>query len=274
MTPAYLFQDAVEATIDFVPRLIGAVALLVIGLIVVRLLARLLRRTLARARLDEFGERSGLHDSLARVGFERSVSGFLAALVRVFLGLLVIIVAIGLLGVTSLEEPISEFILFLPRLIVAVAIVLVGVVIAGYVGRWITRLAAQLGVPGPLGVLAEVLVIAIFAIVAFAQAGIPTSIFVVLLAIVLGAAALTVALAFGLGGRPAAGEISAGRYLGERFTPGVRIRVGDMSGVIEALDSAAVMVRADSGDLVRVPNSILLTSPVTFSQVSEPPTAG
>ena len=146
------------------------------------------------AKIDQMGEKVGLGDRLARVGLGRSVSTLIAGIVRVFLSLFVIVIAVGLLGVETLEEPINEFILFLPRLLVAIAVVFLGVVIAGYVGDWVNRLTGQMGIEGPLGTLAGALVVAVFVVVAAAQAGIPTSLFIVLIAILAGAAALTVAL--------------------------------------------------------------------------------
>jgi hypothetical protein len=249
---------------------VGAIVVLVVGLIAARVLSRLLARVLLRARVDQFGERVGFADGLSRVGLDRSVSRLVAGFVRIFIAIFVVVLAIGLLGVTTLEEPINEFILFLPRLLVAVGIIFAGIVVAGYVAQWVGRLSDQMGVEGPLGAMAAALVIAVFAIVALAQAGIPTSIFIVLVAIVLGALALTLAIAFGFGGRGVARELASGRYLGDSFEPGQRVRVADMEGRIERLEGSHALLRDDAGRTIRVPNSLLFESVVVVTDAAPP----
>lgn len=262
-------ENAADPVIDFLPRLLGAIAVLVIGLFLARLVAKLITKVLLAAKVDQFGERVGLGESLAQVGLGRSVTRLISGVVRIFLSIFVVVVAVGLLGVQSLEEPINEFILFLPRLLVAIAIVFVGAAAAGYVSDWVNRLTSQMGIEGPLGTLAGAVVIALFVIVAASQAGIPTSLFIVLVAILLGAAALTVALAFGFGGRSVAQQLTAGRYLGDDLSIGQSIQVGDAEGRIIRFEASYLLLEADSGQLVRVPNSDVLNSIVRVSPLDD-----
>jgi small-conductance mechanosensitive channel len=80
--------------------------------------------------------------------------------------------------------------------------------------------------------------------------------------LLLGAAGATFALAFGLGGREVARELSAGRYLRTAYRSGQVISFGDVRGRIESIDTAATVLRTDQGT-VRVPNNLLLGSVVT-----------
>ncbi|MDH3227157.1 MAG: mechanosensitive ion channel, partial [Thermoleophilia bacterium] len=155
-----------------------------------------------------------------------------------------------------------EFILFLPQLLVAIAIVFLGVIIAGYVSDWVTRMTGQMGIEGPLGAAAGALVIGVFIVVAAAQAGIPTSLFIVLIAILVGAAALTVTLAFGLGGRGVAQQITAGRYLGNDLEVGQSIRLSEVEGTIARFESSHVILTGADGETILVPNSTVLESVV------------
>ena len=264
-------SDALDPIVDFLPRLGGALAVLVIGLLLARWVAKALTRMMLRAKIDQMGERVGLDDSLARVGLGRSASRIVATIVRIFISLFVIVTAVGLLGVETLQEPINEFILFLPRLLVAIAIVFLGVVVAGYISDWVERVTNQMGIEGPLGAAAGALVIAIFIIVAAAQAGLPTSLFIILIAILLSSAALTATLAFGLGGRGVAREITSGRYLGGDLEVGQRIRVGDVEGTIARFESSHVVLDGPDGTTIRVPNSTLLESVVVLGPPGGPP---
>ena len=263
-------SDALDPLVDVLPRIAAALAVLVVGLLLARYVAKALAGLMLRAKIDQMGDRVGLGDSLARVGLGRSVIRIVAGIVRIFLSLFVIVTAVGLLGVETLEEPITEFILFLPQLLVAIAIVFLGVIIAGYVSTWVTQVTGQMGIEGPLGAAAGALVIGVFIVVAAAQAGIPTSLFIVLIAILVGAAALTVTLAFGLGGRGVARQITSGRYLGDDLQVGQRISVGGVEGTIMRFDSSHVVLAGSKGESIRVPNSTVLESIVV---VTEEPTA-
>ena len=115
----------------FLPRLAGAVALLVIGLLITRVLARLLLRGLRRAGVDGFSERTGVAPVLQTSGLGASLAGLIARAVRIFLSIVVIFAALSLLGLQFLSASLNQAILELPRLFIAAALVLGGAVAAG-----------------------------------------------------------------------------------------------------------------------------------------------
>lgn len=257
-------DELVTPFASFVPRLVSAVVILVIGLIVVRLVARALRKGFEAAKLDSLGERTGLSDTLERMGLGRSITPLVVGTLKFFLTLFVVVVAVGVLGVQSLEEPINQLVLFIPRALVALVIIGLGVAAAGSVRKVVDRLGDQLGIKGPLGTLAEVVVIAVFVIVGASLAGIPTSIFLLLLAVLLGGAALTAALAFGFGSRDVARQITSGRYIGDDIATGQTITVGDITGEVVRMETTATIIRAADGRLLRVPNSRFMDEVVTL----------
>ena len=183
--------------------------------------------------------------------------------VRITLSVVVLVASLSLLGLAALTASLNEAVLFLPRLFVAVALVLVGFVVADFVGDRVDRLADQMALGAPLGSVARVLVLALVTLTALAQLSVPTAILSALVGIVLVAGAFTLALAFGLGSRDVARELSAGRYVGASFEIGQVISVDRIRGEIVALESAATVVRTDTGETVRVPNHLLLESVVT-----------
>lgn len=255
--------ERAEATLgEALPRLAGALLLVIVGLPIVILLSRFVRRMLLVAGLDDLGERSGVHDGLSRLGLERSLSRLIARGVRIALIVLVMVAAISLLGFGALAGALNEVVLFVPKLFVAVAIVIAGMVVAEFLRRRVEPLSEQMAVGVPAGQMTEIIVLALFVLTALALIGIPTSVLLVLIALVLAAGVLSLALAFGLGGREVAREISAGRSVAGTFRIGDRITVGDVTGEITALDSVSTVIRAADGASVRVPNHLLLESVV------------
>lgn len=253
----------------FLPRLAGAVVLLVVGLIAVRVLARLLRRALVRVGVDGLAERWGVHRFLERAGLERSLAHVTAVIIRVALSLVVIFAALSLLGLQFLSESLNQFILFLPRLLAALALLLAGLVLASVVRERLDRTAYQMDFPIPLGRLAQIAVVAVFVLTAAAQVALATTTLMILVGIVVAAAAATLSLAFGLGGRDVARALSAGRYIDVAFETGQTIGVGDVRGEILAIEPTVTVLRTDDGLTVRVPNHLLLESVVTVHQGQE-----
>ena len=247
----------------FLPKLGAALAVLIGGLILSRYICKAVAKALSAAGVDKLGERLGITDSFAKFGLGDSLSALITKILRLMLTIVVVIIAVGLLGVSSLQQTVNEALLFIPRLIVAIAILALAVGIGGWARQRVDRLAGQMDLKGPLGLLVEILIIVALGLVAAGQIGIPTQILVVMVAVALGGCALAAALAFGLGSVGVTRQISAGRYLGSVYRPGQRLRIGELEGTVVSLDSTACVLDTGDGKTVRVPNHELLESTVS-----------
>lgn len=261
---ASVFGQAGQALGGFLPRLGGALALLAIGILLARLFARLLVKTLQALGLDDLAERGGVSEVLGRAGLGRSLARVVGRAIRIALTLIVIFAALSLLGLQFLSQSLNQGVLVLPKLLIAAALVLAGVVLAGFVRARVDRLAVQLDLPVPLGQLAQVTVLAIFGIIAAAQIAVSTLVLLILIGILVAAAAGTLALAFGLGGRDVARALSAGRYLQHDYTVGQDISIGDVRGRITSIEGTSTVLDAGEGRFIRVPNHLLMDSVVTI----------
>jgi small-conductance mechanosensitive channel len=259
---ATVLDSAADSVGAFIPRFAGALVLLVVGLIVVALLRRALVKLLRAAGLDDAGERWGASDVLERFGLSRSLSAVLGGAVRVGLVLVVVFAALSLLGLQFLSASLNAAILYLPRVLLAFLLLLAGMVISELVRRQVDRLSMQMDVPGPIGALAQAVVLAVFVVTALAQVGVPTQILLVLVAVLLAGAAATLALAFGIGGREMAREVSARRYVEGAFAVGQEITVSDVRGRIAAIEATSTVLETGEGERVRVPNSQLIAGVV------------
>jgi small-conductance mechanosensitive channel len=224
--------------------------------------AAALRKALEKVGLDTLAERWGVPDALARMGLDRSLTRVLTGALRIALRLVVLFAALSLLGLQFLSTSLNQALLFLPNLLIAAALVLAGIVLGGMARERVDRTAYQMDVPVPLGSVAQVAIVAVFAITAAAQVHIPTQILVLLLALVVGGSVLMLALAFGLGGREVARALSASRYVRGAHSVGQTISVGGVRGEITAIEPAATVLRTGDGDEVRMPNHLLVESVV------------
>jgi small-conductance mechanosensitive channel len=261
--PATVLDEAGNQLGGFIPRLGGALLLLLVGIIVARVFARLLRRGLRMAGLDSASERWGVADVLERAGLGRSLSHVISVAVRISLTVVVVFAALSLLGLQFLSQSLNEGVLFLPKVLAALALVLIGVVLAAFVRDRVDRTATQWDLPVPLGPVAQGVVLAIFFITAAAQLTISTVLLMVLVAIFLAAVAAPFAIAFGLGGRDVARSLSAGRYVRAAFDEGQVIRVDDIRGRVERIEPSATVLRTDT-EKIRVPNHVLIERTVVI----------
>jgi len=262
---ATILDEAGTQLGGFIPRLGGVLLLLVVGIIVARVVARLLRRGLRMAGLDSTAERYGVADVLERAGLGRSLSHVLAVAVRISLTVVVVFAALSLLGLQFLSRSLNEGVLLLPKVLAALALVLIGVVLAAFVRDRVDRTATQWDLPIPIGPVAQGVVLAIFIITAAAQLTISIALLMVLVAILLAAAAAPFALAFGLGGRDVARSLSAGRYVRAAFDEGQVIRVDDIRGRVERIEPSATVLRSGT-ETIRVPNHVLIDRTVVIEE--------
>jgi Conserved TM helix/Mechanosensitive ion channel len=242
---------------QFLPRLGGALVLLVLGLLAAIVIGRLVRGALVRAGLDRFGDRSGTNELLAQAGLGSSLAALIGTAIRLTIVVIAVFGALTLLGLEFLSDSLNEGILYIPRLLTALGLVLIGVVLGAFVRAWLDRTSAQLDFPIAVGPVAQVLVIVLFGLCAAVQAGVTVGPLTAIAIVLLGAIAVTLALAFGLGAREIARSLTSGRYARADFEVGQRIRVGDMRGEIVRIDPAATTLKAGD-ETIRIPNSMLV----------------
>ena len=270
MTAAELLAESLG---DYLPRLFAALALLVVGFIVIGLLARGLRRVLTSRDVDAVAERLGAHDVLGRAGFERSLVRAIVLGVRLFLSLVVLFSALAVLGPALLQEALGVAMLFLPRLLLAIALLLVGAVLGALAKRALERWTFQMGLRGPLDEIGQISVMTVFVIMALSALGVPSELLATFTVILLGGMALTLALAFGGGSRDVMRQVTSGRYVAQSFEIGQVLSVGGVRGRIVAFEATATLLEDSDGRRVRVPNHVLLESVVAI-EAPEPPAAG
>ncbi len=258
-----VFGQAGQALGGFLPRLGGALALLLIGLLLARLLCRVLIKLLQRLGLDALAERGGVSLVLERAGLGPSLARVIGRAIRIAVSLVVIFAALSLLGLQFLSQSLNQGVLVLPKLLIAAALVLAGVVLAGFARERVERLTNQLDFPIPLGGLAQITVLTIFGIIAAAQIAISVEVLLILIAILLAGGAGTFTLAFGLGGRDVARALSAGRYLRHDYTVGQEISFGDIRGRITSIEGTSTVLDTGNDQTVRVPNHLLMETVVT-----------
>jgi small-conductance mechanosensitive channel len=125
-------QNTIAEVVSFLPRLIGALVILLIGWIVGRLFAGVIRRIADRSEIDRFVMDTPLGGALG--GTERAVSRSFGRIGAYFVYALAILAAADVLAIELLSEWIASAVSYLPAFIAGVLIIIIGFVLADFLG--------------------------------------------------------------------------------------------------------------------------------------------
>ena len=200
---------------EFVPALFGALVILFAGYLLAKLVEKGSHRLLRAMKFNALLDRGGVLEAVARSGTPinpaRVVSAFL------FWGVMfsVLLVAANAIGLESLAAVFSELLSYIPGIIAALVIVIVGIVLGEFVEGLLRAAAGAVDGGAVIARIGRVSVIVLAVFMALQELGVATDIVTTAFAILFGAVALALGLAFGLGNRELAGDITRAWY--ERY---------------------------------------------------------
>lgn len=188
---------------QFVPNLIGALIIFVVGLVVAAGLGTLVEKIFDSVKLDSFLARLGLVPHFERAGLHLRGAHFLGRLVYWFIVVAFLLAASDILGLFALSNFLRDILAYIPNIIAAVLIMLVAVVLGAFLRRVVAAsvLSAKLHAAHFLGTLTWWAVVVFGLLAALVQLNIATSIINSLITGFIAMLALAGGLAFGLGGR-------------------------------------------------------------------------
>jgi hypothetical protein len=192
-----------------IPKLIGFLVIILVGWLVAGLIAKAVAAVLRTVKCNELAQRSGFAAFVHGLGVETDSAGFIAAVTKWFIRVIVLVAAFDALGLPAVSDVVRQLLLWLPNLVVALVVLVIGGLAAGAVASLVRGATARaaLGDPALLARIARIAVWAFALVVAVNQIGIATTLVNTLFMATVGAVALALGLSFGLGGRETAAEI-------------------------------------------------------------------
>ncbi len=197
------FTDAFSMILGAIPRILGFIVVVAIGWFVSSLLARGVLSLLRAIRFDELMQRSGLGDFMNKMGTGTDSAGIVAGIVKWIVRVVVLLVAFDVLGLPAVSDVMRQLLLWLPNLVVAIFVLFIGGIASRALGNIVRGATAEAGFVNPetLSNVVRTTVWAFAIVVAINQLGIATNLINTLFTGFVGALALAMGLAFGLGGR-------------------------------------------------------------------------
>ena len=214
------FQNLWVGVVNFVPNLVIAIIILILGWLVGALFGRAIWQVFKSLKVDDALRRAGFDSFLRRGGIDLDSGAFIGALVKWFVIVMFLVAALDVLGLSQVNFFLQDVVLgYLPRVLAAALVLLVAGVIGDVTGRVVVTAARTAGLDSAhfVGAVAKWSVWIFAILVALSQLGIAAAFSQTLFTGVVIAVSLALGLSFGLGGQEAA----------SRFIEKLR---GEMSG--------------------------------------------
>jgi len=207
------FGDLLSGVISFVPLLIAALVVLVLGWIISVGIGRLVEDILQRVKFNQVFERGNWKEALEKADLKMDPAGFVGAIFKWVLVIVFLLAAVEILGFEQFADFLVGVLLYLPNVIVAALIFVVAVIIADIVEKLVRAAVegAKVGHAQLIGSAVKwfIWIFAIFsALLQLNIAVLPVQVLIQTFVQGIGyGMALAVAIAFGLGGKEQAAEI-------------------------------------------------------------------
>lgn len=238
-----------QLLIEFLPKLFGAALLVLTGFVVGRMVSIGLTKLFHRIDVDQFLSKTAIQTVLERTGSQKTASQILGILGFWVVFLLFLVSATEMLGLAMISEALSGFAYFLPKVGLAVLILVLGLFAANFLKEVISVACTSAGVTqGPLVAQTFYIGMALLIVVTVInELGIDTTILSNLIVLLVAGFIAGVALSFGLGAKSAIGNLIAAYYLHPVLKVGQKVRMGHVSGEVLSITPVAVIVQTKEG---------------------------
>jgi hypothetical protein len=260
-----------------IPRVIAAGIILLIGYIIGRGVGWAIAKILEKTKFEPTMQRTGLGQAVTRSGW--SMSRIISTAVRWFIYIFFITAAVNALQFTQLAQALTNIWLWIPNLVAFIIILVIGSIIAEFVGNWAQKELPARGVPGgkAIGIAAKGILYAIVFVTAITQLQIGAGILnMVIAALVWGLAG---AIAIGLGVGMAFGLkdllpslIHSSANVESTLKRGQKIRFDGRTGTIKQAGAFHIILENEEGKTVVVPTKLIADKEIIIESGPEPET--
>lgn len=207
-----VFMEPLKAMLEkiatFVPVLLGALVIFVVGWLIARFLRMIVAKFLGLICFDTIAEKGGIAKILTRGGIKVTASQVLSGLVYWLIIIMVLALAIDAVGLTAVSALLESVLGYLPCVIAAVFVLVIGMFLGVFVSGVVSTAAGSAHILQPqlLGNISKYIIIVFAVVIALKQLRIETTLIDYIVIILLGASSLALAIAFGFGCKDIAGK--------------------------------------------------------------------
>lgn len=234
------------------PKILGAIVILFLGWIVIRIILFLLKKILKLAKIDVLNDKVNGMDVTGKGDLKIDLTKIILGFVRWFMILVFLIVAADILDWHIISKEIGNLLNYLPRFFSALVLLMLGFYIGNFVKNTIKRLfdSLEFGGSNIVSNLFFYVIVIFMSITALNQAGVDTTIITNNITLILGSFLLAFALGVGLGSREIVADILRSFYTRKTYVVGDKIVIDGDEGTIKAIDNNSLTLETQEGKFV------------------------
>jgi small-conductance mechanosensitive channel len=259
------WEQSLNQTLNYVinlfPRILLATILVLLGVLIGKIIAKLVSRFFDKIGIDHFLGRLGNIEVLNKTPLRFRSGKIIAKLIYYFFFFLFVLIAVDVLEVEALSEIITLVFTYLPRLISAIFVFLLGIFLADLLRGFVRTACYSMDIPAA-SLISNLVFYFIFvniALIALEQSGIETGFIQINLSIILAGIMLAFAIGYGAASKPLLSNILSGYYNRNKIQVGDTIKIDDIEGIVVAIDSGSFTVKTDEKTWVTLPLHKLTT---------------
>lgn len=254
-----LLESLLQDFIKVVPNLLIALIILIVGWIVAKLIANVVKKVLVALKVDRLGEKLQEIEFIHKSGVKISIAAFASKLIYYTLMFVFLVVAVEKLGVQAITAMMADMIAFIPKLISAILILLFGVLLADKLREILATSMQSLGIASS-GVISKAvfyfLLLNIF-VVAMSQSGIAMDFLTSNITVLIGGVAAAFAIAYGFASRTLASNTISSFYAKDDIQLGQTISIDGVKGKVVSMGNRNVTLESEEGSVI-IPFSRLM----------------
>jgi small-conductance mechanosensitive channel len=253
------FSNLGRSVVTALPKVAVGIVLVILALVVAKLVEVVLRALLIRMRFDSLIGKAGVDRTLQRIGLRQPLTLFLPKLAYFLIIFVLAQTASDALGLVAISNAIGAFFSYLPNILAALLLLLLGTTVGQFAGQMVTQAAETSGIDSApaLGKLVSAMIVFIAGMMAIGQLKIDTEMVRIVTSFLLGAGALGFGLAFGLGTREIVRNIVAGFYTRKFLAIGKGLEIAGQNGVLTAI-TATHTILENQGQEIMAANAVFL----------------
>ncbi len=246
------FESSVTLFMTFLPKSLGALMLLGLGILLGKIVEAGASRILNMIGIDRLLSGTGILSFLQKTGSKKTISQIVGLLGFWLVFLLFLISATEALSLPFLSETLSALVQYLPKIGMATLILILGLMATNFVRDMISLACESSGIRQG-AIIAQTVYIAatlLVLVTAINELGIDTSLLNQIIVLVIAGLIAGSALSFGFGSRSAVRNLIAAHYIQPIVRIGEKIQIGNYSGTVTAVTPMIVVLDTDRGRVV------------------------
>lgn len=241
------------------PNIIGAFIVLVIGWIATKLVVKIIKKLLKVVKANKLDDKLNDIEIIESKKLNFDTVKVVSNIVKYLMYIIIFVTASDIMGLDIITEQISNLLSYIPQLLSAIVIFVVGLLFANFVKNGLKSLFESMDLSGGKMISQVVffLMLTFIGVTALNQAGIDTEIITNNINMIIAAFLLAFAIAFGLGARLVVGKLMQTFYARKMFEAGQKITFNGEAYEIEEVKSISVILKNSKGKLIVPINDLM-----------------